>query len=65
MTGGAWADSIYTFFNNSLFTTSSSATTLLGDLGGENTLRNTWEEDFKCMMEMGGGLTDLPEPNVP
>ncbi|KAG1841301.1 hypothetical protein DFJ58DRAFT_732476 [Suillus subalutaceus] len=62
MTGGAWADSIYTFFNNSLFATSSSTTTLLGDLRGENTLRNTWEQDFERAMEMGG---DLPEPDVP
>ncbi|KAG2036683.1 hypothetical protein BDR03DRAFT_1011430 [Suillus americanus] len=36
MTGGAWAASIYSFFNNSLFATSSSAATLLGsDLGDE------------------------------
>ncbi|KIK42228.1 hypothetical protein CY34DRAFT_12491 [Suillus luteus UH-Slu-Lm8-n1] len=62
MTGGAWADSIYTFFNNSLFTTSSSATTLLGDLRGENTLCDTWEQDFERAMEIGG---DLPEPDVP
>ncbi|KAG1766127.1 hypothetical protein EV702DRAFT_1204294 [Suillus placidus] len=62
MTGGAWADSVYTFFNNSLFATSSSATTLLGDLRGENTLRDTWEQDFERAMEMGG---DLPEPDVP
>ncbi|KAG1777965.1 hypothetical protein EV702DRAFT_1196766 [Suillus placidus] len=62
MTGGAWADSVYTFFNNSLFATSSSVTTLLGDLRGENTLRDTWEQDFERAMEMGG---DLPEPDVP
>ncbi|KAG1836403.1 hypothetical protein DFJ58DRAFT_846979 [Suillus subalutaceus] len=62
MTGGAWADSVYTFFNNSLFATSSSATTLLGDLRGGNTLHDTWEQDFERVMEMGG---DLPEPDVP
>jgi hypothetical protein len=62
MTGGAWADSVYTFFNNSLFATSSSATTLLGDFRGENTLHDTWTQDLEHTMEMGG---DLPESDVP
>ncbi|KAG1742863.1 hypothetical protein EDB19DRAFT_1907345 [Suillus lakei] len=63
MTGGAWAASIYSFFNNSLFTTSPSAATLLSsDLGDESSLHNTWEQDFECTMEMGG---DLTEPDAP
>ncbi|KAG2153245.1 hypothetical protein DEU56DRAFT_955177 [Suillus clintonianus] len=61
MTGGAWAASIYSFFNNSLFTTSPSAATLLSsDLGDERGPHDTWEQDFERAMEMGGDLTAPP-----
>ncbi|KAG1787064.1 uncharacterized protein HD556DRAFT_1449118 [Suillus plorans] len=63
MTGGAWADSIYTFFNNSLFATSSSVAALGSDFVGVSSgPHNTWEEDFECVMETGG---DLPEVDAP
>ncbi|KAG1769123.1 hypothetical protein EV702DRAFT_1049792 [Suillus placidus] len=65
MTGGAWADSVYTFFNNSLFATSSSAATLLGsDLGDENGPHDTWERDFERAMEMGSDLPELDAPRA-
>ncbi|KAG1799035.1 uncharacterized protein HD556DRAFT_1305872 [Suillus plorans] len=63
MTGGAWADSIYTFFNNSLFATSSSVAALGSDFVGVSSgPHNTWEEDFERVMETGG---DLPEVDAP
>lgn len=63
MTGGAWADSIYTFFNNSLFATSSSVAALGSDfVGVSSSPHNTWEEDFERVMETGG---DLPEVDAP
>lgn len=63
MTGGAWADSIYTFFNNSLFATSSSVAALGSDfVDVSSSPHNTWEEDFERVMETGG---DLPEVDAP
>ncbi|KAG1719431.1 hypothetical protein EDB19DRAFT_1918920 [Suillus lakei] len=54
MTGSAWAARIYLFFNNSLFTTSPSAATLLGsDLGDESGPHNTWDQDFECAVMHG------------
>ncbi|KAG1793249.1 uncharacterized protein HD556DRAFT_1443678 [Suillus plorans] len=63
MTSGAWANSIYTFFNNSLFATSSSVAALGSDFVGVSSgPHNTWEEDFERVMETGG---DLPEVDAP
>ncbi|KAG1809479.1 hypothetical protein EV424DRAFT_1349981, partial [Suillus variegatus] len=65
LTGGAWADGVFTFFNNSLFSTSSAATlldsdsTLLGDLTSGP--RDSWEEMFEHAMETGA---ELPELNM-
>ncbi|KAG1897933.1 uncharacterized protein F5891DRAFT_982139 [Suillus fuscotomentosus] len=59
MTSGTWADSVYTFFNNSLFATSSSVAALGSDfVGASSSPHNTWEKDFECVMETEG---DLPE----
>ncbi|KAG1901568.1 uncharacterized protein F5891DRAFT_1187428 [Suillus fuscotomentosus] len=63
MTSSAWADSIYTFFNNSLFATSFSVAVLGSDFVGVSSgPHNTWEEDFEHVMETGG---DLPEVDAP
>ncbi|KAG1787352.1 uncharacterized protein HD556DRAFT_1312812 [Suillus plorans] len=65
LTGGAWADGVFTFFNNSLFSTSSATTlldsdsTLLGDLTSGPC--DSWEEMFEHAMETG---VELPELNM-
>ncbi|KAG2159183.1 uncharacterized protein EDB93DRAFT_1245736 [Suillus bovinus] len=62
---GAWADGVFTFFNNSLFSTSSAATLLnsdsmlLGDLTSGPC--DSWEEMFEHAMETGA---ELPELNM-
>ncbi|KAG1731087.1 uncharacterized protein EDB91DRAFT_1252339 [Suillus paluster] len=52
-TGGTWADSIFTFFNNSLFATSSSVAALCSDVRDVNGPHDMWEEDFEHAMEIG------------
>ncbi|KAG1788292.1 hypothetical protein EV424DRAFT_1356184 [Suillus variegatus] len=66
LTGGAWADGVFNFFNNSLFATSSSAALTLLDsdlLVGDLTSgpHDSWEEMFERAMETG---TELPELDV-
>lgn len=66
MTGSvAWMDSVYTFFNNSLFATSSSVVVLgLNFIDATSGPQDTWKEDFECAMEMGGDLPDVDAPQA-
>ncbi|KAG1818972.1 uncharacterized protein BJ212DRAFT_1479096 [Suillus subaureus] len=60
---GAWADGVFTFFNNSLFSISSAATLLDSDstLLGDSTSgpHDSWEEMFEHAMETGAELSEL------
>jgi len=63
LTGGTWADGVFAFFNNSLFSASSSATaTLFESDVGDSGPRDTWEDDFEHAMEHGGELPNLVIP---
>jgi hypothetical protein len=56
MSGDKWSKEVFAFFNNSLFSTSTSSLNSHTSVVDDNNGSNAWEEEFERAMEEGGNV---------